>query len=220
MNWIKSLFLKLLYKIDNLPAKLIFAIEKSEYGYFSKTAFLGLPQISSCPKKVFLYDNVNIWEGAKFIISPVSSSGRFIVKKGSRCAQNLTVITGNHIKKYPLDTLRHINHINRSGDIDLDIIIEEEAWIGINVTLLAGAKIGRGAIIGAGSVIRKSVPPYSIVIGDPARVISFVFTPEEIVEHELLCYSESERYDYNILKDNYTKFYINKIKDPNIKLYV
>jgi acyl-[acyl carrier protein]--UDP-N-acetylglucosamine O-acyltransferase len=49
---------------------------------------------------------------------------------------------------------------------------------------LSGVTIGRGSIIGAGSVVTKDVPPYSISFGCPARVFRSRFTPEQIVEHE------------------------------------
>ena len=74
------------------------------------------------------------------------------------------------------------------ADIEKDVIVEEDARIGANVTILCGVTIGRGSIIGAGSVIRKNTPPYSIVIGNPARVIKFVLSPEDIAEHELNLY--------------------------------
>ena len=44
-------------------------------------------------------------------------------------------------------------------------------WIGADVTLLGGVRIGNGAIIGAGAVVAKDVPPYAVVVGNPARVI-------------------------------------------------
>ncbi len=53
------------------------------------------------------------------------------------------------------------------------IIIEDEVWIGANVTILSGITIGKGAIVAAGSVVTKDVPPYSIVGGNPAKIIRY-----------------------------------------------
>ena len=50
-------------------------------------------------------------------------------------------------------------------------IIEDDAWIGVNVIILKGLTIGKGAIIGAGSVVTKNVPPMTLVAGNPAKVI-------------------------------------------------
>lgn len=67
-------------------------------------------------------------------------------------------------------------------------IIESDVWIGYNATILSGIKIGRGAIVGAHSLIIKDVEPYSIVCGNPAKKIKMRFTPKQIIEHEKLLY--------------------------------
>lgn len=64
------------------------------------------------------------------------------------------------------------------------IVIEDDVWIGHGAIILTPARIGRGAIVAAGSVVSKDVPPYSIVGGVPAKVIKMRYTPEQIVEHE------------------------------------
>jgi acetyltransferase-like isoleucine patch superfamily enzyme len=66
------------------------------------------------------------------------------------------------------------------------IVIEDDVWIGHGATVLTPARIGRGSIIAAGSVVNKDVPPYSIVAGVPAQVKKMRFSPEQIAEHELL----------------------------------
>jgi len=51
------------------------------------------------------------------------------------------------------------------------IVIKNKAWIGFNSIILKGVTIGEGAIVGAGSVVTKDVPPYTIVAGNPAKII-------------------------------------------------
>ena len=51
------------------------------------------------------------------------------------------------------------------------IVIEDDAWIGMNCIILKGVTVGRGAVVGAGSVVTKDVPPWTLVAGNPARVI-------------------------------------------------
>ena len=53
-------------------------------------------------------------------------------------------------------------------------------WIGYGVTILSGVSIGHGSVIGAGSVISKDVPPYSIVAGNPAKLLRMRFTSSQI----------------------------------------
>jgi maltose O-acetyltransferase len=51
--------------------------------------------------------------------------------------------------------------------------IQDDVWIGRNAIIMEGLEIGKGAIIGAGAVVTKSVPPYAIVGGVPAKIIKF-----------------------------------------------
>ncbi|WP_373077090.1 CatB-related O-acetyltransferase [Fusobacterium varium] len=60
------------------------------------------------------------------------------------------------------------------------IVIEEDVWIGSNSVILSGIKIGRGSIIGAGSVVTKDVEPYSIMGGNPARLLKKRFDKKVI----------------------------------------
>lgn len=204
---------KYLYRLYLLPNYLLLKLEKRKYGYIDKRALLIRPDVCTCPSKVYIYEDTNIFAGAKFIISPKGENGKFIMKRKSGSAQGLTIITGNHSTNIPIDRYMRDNILLRNGDEDKDVVIEEDCWLGANVTILAGVTVGRGSILGAGSVLRKSVPPYSIVFGNPAKVVSFVFTPEEIVKREKLLYKESERYDYNTLVKNYNKYYLSKLSE-------
>ena len=67
-----------------------------------------------------------------------------------------------------------------------DIVIEDDVWIGANSVILSGVCIGRGSIIGAGSIVTKDIPRYSIVGGNPARVIKTRFSDDVIEALESL----------------------------------
>jgi acetyltransferase-like isoleucine patch superfamily enzyme len=51
------------------------------------------------------------------------------------------------------------------------IVIEDDCWIGANVTITRDVTIGRGSVIGANSVVTRDIPEYSVAVGVPARVI-------------------------------------------------
>lgn len=51
------------------------------------------------------------------------------------------------------------------------IVIEDDVWLGMNVLVLKGVTIGRGSLVGANSVVTRDIPPYSVAVGSPARVV-------------------------------------------------
>lgn len=60
--------------------------------------------------------------------------------------------------------------INTTGNTK-PVIIEDDVWIGLGVIILPGVRIGRGSVVGAGSVVTKNIPPMSIAAGNPAVVV-------------------------------------------------
>lgn len=61
-----------------------------------------------------------------------------------------------------------------------EIVIGNDVWIGAQAFILDGAKIGDGAIIGAKAVVAGEIPPYAVVVGNPAVVKHYRYTPEQI----------------------------------------
>ncbi len=71
----------------------------------------------------------------------------------------------------------------------LQVIIEDDVWIGFGAVVLTGVKIGKGAIIAAGSVVTKDIEPYSIVGGNPAKKITERFiNKDDLARHEAILY--------------------------------
>ena len=78
-----------------------------------------------------------------------------------------------------------------------NVIIEEDVWIGSNAVILSGVRIGRGGVVAAGSIVTKNVPRYSIVAGNPAKVIKYRFDEETIRKLE-----SSEWWHWSRYKNN------------------
>lgn len=85
-----------------------------------------------------------------------------------------------------------------------DIIVDDDVWIGYGATVLSGVHIGQGAIVSAGAVVTKDVPPYAIVGGVPAKVIKYRFMPELIEELLKIDYS---KLDESMVRANINHLY-------------
>lgn len=89
------------------------------------------------------------------------------------------IIIGNHVRIASHTVMIATNHrfddpskpIHGQGMNPGPIVIEDDVWIGARVNVLAGVTIGRGCVIGAGAVVTKDIPPLSIAVGVPAKVI-------------------------------------------------
>jgi acetyltransferase-like isoleucine patch superfamily enzyme len=151
-------------------------------------------------QNVYIYENCGINSGAKFICQV----GKFTMLRNCSVGPGLTVITFNH--KYKISGQRP--EASGWGELEPnDVIVNEDVWIGANVTLCPGTIIGRGCIIAAGSVCVKNniYPPYSIIGGNPAKFIKFRLTLEDQIRQEEIFYNQDERIDIDIIKNNYSK---------------
>lgn len=98
------------------------------------------------------------------------------------------IFIGNNVLLGPRVYIRSANHQFDRSDVPINqqghqaknisyqnqiysIVIEDDVWIGANTIILPGVKIGKGAVIGAGSVVTKDIPAAAIAVGSPAKVI-------------------------------------------------
>lgn len=82
----------------------------------------------------------------------------------------------NHLSTYACSPFSEDKQLYRKGDT----IIGNDVWIGYGAVIMSGVKIGDGAVVGVRSVVTTDVPDYSIVAGNPAKVIKFRYTDEQI----------------------------------------
>ena len=175
--------------------------DRERYGMFAKTASLKKPMVIADPSKVFLYPYSKIRSHCRII----NYTGRFILKSYSSCSDNLLVVTGNHVPTVGIPQFfLGETHIN---DKERDVVVEEGCWIGASVSLLSGAHICRGAVVGACSMVNKEIPPYAVAVGSPARIIASVFTKEQIIEHEKLVFRPEDRLTENEIDELFEKYF-------------
>lgn len=92
------------------------------------------------------------------------------------------------------------------------IVVEDDVWIGMGAMVLSGVRVGKGSVIAAGSVVTKSIPPYSIVAGNPARIIKKRFSDKII---EKLMEIDYNNIDLEKVKENIDTIY-SKVNEDNV----
>ena len=116
-------------------------------------------------------DNVAIGADCRFL----STRARIILKDHVMFGPAVTVVTGNHRIDIKDRYIMDITDEEKRPEDDQDVIFEGDNWIGANSMILKGVTIGRGSVVGGGTLVSHSVPPYAIVAGNPARIVKSRF---------------------------------------------
>lgn len=198
-----------------MTVKIVKFVRLRKFKHLHSTAYIQRNVEVLNPDNLYMGENTNINRGAIIM----NTKAKFVMKKYSGAAAGLLVSTGNHalIKGMWMKNVTEEMKVSLGETFNKDVIVEEDVWLASRVTLLYGVKVGRGAIVGSGSVVRTNIPPYAVVIGNPAKVIGFIFTPAEIIEHEKNLYPENERLPLDLLEKNYKKYFLDHLKE--IKAY-
>lgn len=112
-------------------------------------------------RKVYIADDIIIAE-------ELEDRGMLTIGDRVSIAPRVTLVLSSHPNE---STIRPFAPVKRAP-----IVIEPDAWLGAGVVVLPGVRIGRGAVVGAQSVVHRDVPPLHVVAGQPARTIK-VLTP-------------------------------------------
>jgi len=141
------------------------------------TSFFAKPECAEIGDNVFL--------GEGFHISVAES---LKIGDGVIVGPRLIIVGGDHDYSLVGKRLYEVKE-----GINLPVIIEKDVWIGASVIILKGVKIGEGAVVGAGSMVAKDIPPYSVAIGTPARPVKKRFSDKELSQHlEILKYNRKD----------------------------
>lgn len=114
---------------------------------------------------------------------------------GNYCsfAPDVKIAQSQHSIDY-VTTYQGISKTNINYELNRkSAIIENDVWIGANAVIMQGVHIGTGAVVGANAVVTKDVPAYAIVVGIPARIIKYRFSPD--VQKQIL---DSQWFKYDL----------------------
>ena len=138
------------------PEEIIEIFSKLTGREIDKTFRLFPPFYTDCGKNITIGKNVFINSCCRF-----QDQGGIYIGDDVLIGHNTTIATLNH----------DMNPEKRANLTPNSVRIGNKVWIGADCTILPGVKIGDGAVIGAGSVVTKSVPANTVVVGNPAKVI-------------------------------------------------
>ena len=183
-----SLIYRLKIGLATIYARYIKNLDRTKFGYIADDVTLIPPLTLSNPQNIYLYGDNGLNNASIY-----ADSAKFIMKPHSGAAEGLRVSTGNHamILGRFYRTIKQSEKNKVSVD---DIVVESDVWIGRNVTILSGVHIGRGVTVGAGAVVTKSLPPYCVAVGIPAKPVKFKWTIDDIMRHEESLYDKDERF--------------------------
>lgn len=157
---------------------------KKKYGlkFVSKTSYISNKNKISTD---FIADDF-CYVGPNCIIYPKVSIGKYTL-----IANNVSIIGDDHVYSNPTMPIYF------SGRPKIkETILGEDVWIGANTIIITGIKIGNGAIIGAGSVVTKDIPAYSIYAGVPAKFVKMRFNESEISVHKQMLKNKNLAWNY------------------------
>lgn len=134
----------------------------SSLGKYGEKLYIGIGCNFVCPDKITLGNQVIIFEKAFF-----QGQGGITIGDNVIIASNCSILTANHVVE-GADALPYGTKYNERG-----VIIKDNVWIGMKVSIVPGVTIGEGAVVGMGAVVTRDVPPCAIVGGNPAKVIKY-----------------------------------------------
>lgn len=178
-----------LYLISILKVFGIDIIRKVEFAIFRVKWAKSNTHNLTKPAKCFPIHLVSVGEYSYGLIDvyPYYADGEGLtVGKYCSIAKGVKFILGGNHNIKSLMTFPVRNKFVDSHMIDSytkgRIVLEDDVWIGVGVRVLSGVRLGQGCVVAAGSVVTKSFPPFSVIGGNPAKIIKMRFSEDVIVK--------------------------------------
>lgn len=164
---------------------------KRDFKSFGKGSIIDFPSLLRSTKQISVGENCTLNEGlllrcygetssitigsgsALGAHSSVTCCNRIFIGKGVRTGRMVIITDNSHGNNDTIEEL-NISPILRPVVSKGEVVIEDNVWIGEKASIMPGVRIGRGSIIGSNAVVTKDIPPYSIAVGCPARVVKTI----------------------------------------------
>ena len=155
-------------------------IIKGAFAKCGKGVRVGIGSEFSGIDNIYVGDDVSLGANTRIM----TTRAKVIFGNHIMFGPGVTLVSGDHRTDIVGRYMSTIGDSEKLDENDLDIIIEDDVWIGTGAIVLKGVRVGRGSVVAAGSVVAKDIEPYSIVGGVPAKCIKKRFTDEQIERHE------------------------------------
>lgn len=156
--------------------------------------FLG-PDVWFDPNGTYTYESISVGAHSNLGLRPILMASRSAITIGAYVmfGPEVTIRGGNHCIDVLGKRMIEVTDQEKQASDDQGVVIEDDVWVGTRAIILHGVTIGRGSVIAAGAVASRSVAPYTIVGGVPAREIGRRFSIDEILQHEAAIYPPARR---------------------------
>lgn len=155
-------------------------LRKNAFGACGKNVRLGSDSSFAGIQNIYVGDDVSLGASTRIM----TTRAKVILGSHIMFAPNVTVVSGNHRIDLVGRYMSQVTDSEKLKENDQDIVIGDDVWIGTNVVILSGVHIGCGSVIAAGSVVTRDVPEYSIVGGNPAKVLKKRFSNDDLLLHK------------------------------------
>jgi acetyltransferase-like isoleucine patch superfamily enzyme len=138
------------------------------------------------PDGFYSYSSIHVGDDVTLGLRSILQAPRSEIRIGSKVmlGSEVSIWGGNHAVARFGQFMADIHDADKRPEDDLGVVIEDDVWVGSKAVILHGVRIGRGAIVAAGAVVTKDVPPYGVVGGVPARILKFRWNITTILRHE------------------------------------
>lgn len=171
--------------LSKFSEKILIAI-KSSFAFLHRSRFKRIGKnFSYDPYGVYTFETISVGDNVNLGYRPIliASKSNITIGNNVMFGPEVTIRGGNHridiVGRYMIDIKDH----EKRPEDDPGVVIGNDVLIGTRAVILAGVKIGDGAVIAAGSVVTKSVPRYAVFGGNPARLIKMRWSDDQINSH-------------------------------------
>ncbi len=197
----KRIFCSIECRIRHLQNRIWWHAHKHLFGSYGSDIRISKGDFSF--RNIFLGNDILIGPDARFwaVHSTITIRNKVIF------GPEVIIMAGDHNIRRLGKFMSDVGDKEKEPENDQDVLIEEDTWIGTRAIILKGVKISRGCVIGAGALVNRSVPPYSIAVGNPAKPVGMRWNVDQIMEHEKQLYPEQERLPRHLLENVYKTIY-------------